>query len=100
MIRHIVMFKFENAENKQDMSAFCLNVKSELLALQTKIPEILTMEVGLNIAAAGNAFDLVLVSDFESVTALNAYRIHPEHLMVVELINRYKTAAHVVDYEL
>jgi hypothetical protein len=41
---------------------------------------------------------VVLVSDFESQAALDAYATHPEHLRVKAEIGDMRTARHQVDY--
>ncbi len=95
MIVHIVMFKFKD-ENKES------NIKEvvkRLNALVELIPELKSMEVGVNFTDSERAFDLSLYSTFETKEALGAYAIHPEHLKVVELIKSVTLESKVVDYE-
>ncbi len=96
MIVHIVMFKFKD-ENKES------NIKEvvkRLNALVELIPELKSMEVGVNFTDSERAFDLSLYSTFETKEALGAYAIHPEHLKVVELIKSVTLESKVVDYEI
>ena len=72
--------------------------EDKLLALLGRIPELKQMEVGLNVNTKPSAYDLVLIADFENDTDFNTYRIHPEHLMVVEFMRTVVSETAVVDY--
>ena len=96
MIVHIVMFKFKD-ENKDEN---LLVVKNKLEELVSKIPMLNSIEVGINFADEGRAFDISLYSTFNTKDDLKAYAIHPEHLKVVELIKSVATESKVVDYEI
>ncbi len=100
MIRHIVMFKIEGFENEADKLVSCTKIKVALEALPSKIPEIRFFQVGLNVNPLPNAFDIVLVSDFESLDTLNIYKKHPAHVEVVNFINTFDKKSQVVDFEL
>ena len=45
------------------------------------------------------SFDAVLVSEFDSMEALNAYSTNPLHVEVSDFCKSIRTAAHSVDYE-
>jgi hypothetical protein len=95
MIKHIVSFKFkDSSKDKIDL------VKEALEGLPKYISEIKCLEVGVNISKAESAYDLVLVSEFDDLEALETYRIHPKHQEVLNLINKYKSASMVVDYNM
>jgi hypothetical protein len=98
MIKHVVMFKFrdDKPENKKNQ---LLEVKRALDLLPEYIPEIRTFEVGINSIESARAYDLVIVSDFDTIEALDVYRDHPSHLDVIEIIAKYKESAISVDYE-
>ncbi|MBI9033121.1 MAG: Dabb family protein [Bacteroidales bacterium] len=99
MIRHIVMFKLKetSASNKQSLAD---EIKSRLTTLLEYIPELMSMEVGKNICNRSMAFDLVLISDFKSLNALDKYRNHPMHIEVLEYLKKLVIESTVVDYEL
>ena len=100
MIRHIVMFKlkeFERAGKKEEIIG---QLKERLEALSLKIPEIRFINTGLNINNSPNGFDLVLESEFDDMESLETYRVHPEHLTVVEFFKPYKLHSASVDYEI
>lgn len=92
MIRHIVMWKFRpgtEAEQTQFLT--------ELGGLQGVIPELLRSEVAVNVGQ-GN-YDAVLVSEFESLQALDAYKNDPRHKAVSALCKSIREDRVAVDYE-
>lgn len=95
MIRHIVMWKFREGE-EENMLIFC----DRLMALRGKIPEIRSMEVGINMNSSDRSFDAVLVSEFDSLEALKAYSTNPLHVEVSKFCKSIRTASHSVDYEI
>jgi len=94
MIVHIVMFKFKD-ENRE---ANILKTEELLNELESKIDELVSMEVGINFDTADRAFDLSLYSKFQTKEDLNSYAIHSEHLKVVEFIKSVVSESKVVDY--
>ncbi|PLY15451.1 MAG: stress responsive protein [Sulfurimonas sp.] len=82
MIIHIVMFKFKEENKKSNIK----EVAEKLNSLSKLIPELKSIEVGVNFTDSDRAFDLSLYSTFETKEDLASYAIHPEHLKVVELI--------------
>jgi len=94
MIVHIVMFKFKN-ENKE---ANIQETKELLNALVDLIPNLKSMEVGVNFTVTDRAFDLSLYSTFDTKEDLDIYALHPEHLKVVEFIKSVTLESKVVDY--
>lgn len=95
MIKHIVMWKFKEGE-KENMMIF----RDRLLSLRGKIPEIRSMEVGINMNPSDRSFDAVLVSEFDSLEALRAYSTNPLHVEVSAFCKSIRTASHSVDYEI
>ena len=78
MIRHIVMWKFrEGTEAQQE------EFLTRLAALDGVIPEIKYCEVGR--AVGSDNYDAVLVSEFESLETLEAYKVDPRHKVVSAL---------------
>lgn len=92
MIRHIVMWKFRpgtEAEQKQFLDG--------LRGLQGVIPQLLRSEVAINVGE-GN-YDAVLVSEFQDLDALDAYKNDPRHKAVSALCKSIRTDRVAVDYE-
>lgn len=99
MIKHIVLFKLKEFEN-EDLKAVVRNkITHALLALKEKIEVLKYIEVGQNYELMSPSYDMCLITHFETLKDLEAYRIHPEHLKVVELIKPNATGRAVIDYE-
>ncbi len=98
MIRHIVMWRLEEEAGGQPKEANARSMKSWLEGLPAQIPQIRSLEVGLNISSSERAWDVVLVSSFETEADLAAYSSHPQHQAVVALIRAVTAEVRVVDY--
>jgi len=99
MIKHIVFFKLvESADGKTNVE-LAERIKSELENLKNFIPEILKIEVGINIPNVPKTdYDIVLYSEFNSFDALDIYQEHPLHKQVAAFIGKVKTSRAAVDY--
>ena len=95
MVKHIVMWKLKDNENKQ---ANMEKMKEMLCGLVGKVPGLIFAEVGFNYNPDG--FDIVLYSELESKEALNVYQDHPEHLIVKAFVRSVITERVVTDYEI
>ena len=97
MLRHIVLMKLKNfSENEKKENLHKLQM--ELIKLKDKIEEVRMLETGLNISTRPTAYDLSLICDFDNEDSLNAYRIHPEHIKVLELIKELVDKTAVNDF--
>lgn len=94
MIRHIVMWKFKEGE-EENMMRF----RERLLALGKELPEVHSMEVGINIRPSERSYDAVLVSEFASMEDLASYQQNPRHLEISAFCKSIRTASAAVDYE-
>lgn len=93
MIKHIVFFKLEdNSEANKEA------VKTRIMGMKGKIALLKHIEVGVNFSPEERAFDLALVTDFETKEELQAYAIHPLHVEVVTFLKSINTVTKVVDY--
>ncbi|WP_340110788.1 Dabb family protein [Maribellus mangrovi] len=98
MINHVVLFKlkkYQNSEKEQILA----ELKRMLLVLKNKIPELQHIEVGENYELDAKSFDLALITHFDSVEALDVYRVHPEHQKVVAYVGEVTEARAAVDFE-
>ena len=100
MIKHIVMWRLKDFAYGADKGENAKKLKSLLESLKSKISEIKRIEVGININPSYGAFDVVLYSEFDSLSDLEAYQKHPEHLEVVSFVNEVRSERRVVDYEI
>lgn len=97
MLRHIVMFRLKN---QTDKAKNLEKLKKELDELENKIPEVISLETGINMNPKSSAYDLVLITDFENEDVLDRYRSHTEHQKVLEFIAEINEETAVVDYYL
>lgn len=92
MIKHIVMWKFQPGKDAE-VQAFL----DGLRGLYGVIPQIREQEIGVN-QAEGN-YDAVLISLFETMEDLSAYKMDPRHVEVSALCKAIRTDRVAVDYE-
>lgn len=99
MVKHIVMWDLKNEFDGKNKSELRKELKNKLESLESKIDEIISLEVGINQSGSDAACDVVLYSEFDSMDALKAYQDHPEHVKIAEFVSNIRTSRHVVDYE-
>lgn len=95
MLRHIVMMTFSE---RGKLESTAVTVKQLLLELENSIKPLLKMEVGLNFSTRDTAYDLVLIADFNNEKDLDHYRVHPEHIKVLDYLTTVVDKTTVVDY--
>lgn len=95
MLRHIVMIKLNKEKNNIEVVN---KLKNILLDLNQSIDSLLNIEVGINVSTKPSAFDLVLTADFDDEIGLDKYRVHPEHVKVLDYLNIVMEKVTVVDY--
>lgn len=96
MIRHVVMFKLRE---DLDREATEREIKARLDTLPAKIDVIRQWEVGLNVVPSPRAYDVVLISAFDDLNALQTYQHHPDHVEQVEYLKSVSASIVAVDYE-
>jgi hypothetical protein len=100
MVKHIVFFQLaDSAEGKTKLQLAQI-IKRDLENLIHHIPEIIKIEVGINIPNAPKTdYDIALYSEFENMAAVDTYQENAEHLKVASFIGKVRTARAAVDYE-
>ncbi len=97
MIEHVVMWRFaESAEGKTREENMEI-VRDRLLALPPVISEIKYMQVGRDKSHTPMSYDMMLVSRFDTLDTLHAYKVHPAHVAVAEYVAKVTTARVVLD---
>lgn len=94
MIRHIAIFQFDETKATE---AEVMTIKADLEALVNFIPELIKIEVGININP-NEKQNLVLTADVNSLTDLDVYSKHPKHLEVGAKIRAIIAGRTCVDY--
>jgi hypothetical protein len=82
MLRHIVLWNLNDDCEKKEAAS---KIKTILEALKNSIDEAVEIKVHINELSSSNT-DIMLDSLFENEAALNAYKIHPEHIKAGEFI--------------
>ncbi len=98
MIKHIVMWKFQDEADGRTKGENMQIFKDGLEALVSIIPEINSLEVGINEVESDASYDIILVSTFASMDDLKTYATHPEHVKVGEFCAKVRISRVVVDY--
>ncbi|HEX8847477.1 MAG TPA: Dabb family protein [Pyrinomonadaceae bacterium] len=81
MLTHIVVWKYR-ADAEQDVREEHIK---RLRRLASIIPEIESFSVGTDVLHLPRSYDTGLVATFRDRAALDAYTVHPEHILVVNL---------------
>jgi len=92
MIKHVVIFK---TKEKAPLELF----KEKIEELKNKIPEIINIEVGIDINFDSSSSDFCVITEVENLKNLEIYANHPEHLSVIEFIKPYITERKVIDFK-
>jgi len=99
MIKHIVLFKLKSFESEEAKNNKLTEIRNGLLALNTKVDALKTIEVGINCNPYED-FDIALTTTFDNMEQLEAYAKHPEHLAVGKIIREVLEERSCVDYEM
>src|SRR6218665_1963099 len=97
MIKHVVMWK-ASGDTPEARRAPREKGKQQFKGLRSLIPDLLALEVGLDVSGGDYACDVVLYTEFESPQALAAYAEHPEHLRGRRELEGLRVARYQVDY--
>ena len=80
MLTHIVIWKYR-ADVEEEL-------RQEHVSLLRKLPSLIdgieSFEVGFDVLRLPRSYDAGLVSVFRDRAALDAYTVHPEHILVAE----------------
>ena len=100
MIKHVVLFKLVPFAEGNSKHENALYLKEKLENLESLIPELLKMEVVINMANVSDQnYDLMLTAQVEDLAGLDAYIHHPEHVKVGAFISKVRTDRAAIDYE-
>ncbi|MDR8390095.1 Dabb family protein [Aliifodinibius sp. S!AR15-10] len=101
MIRHVVMWKLKDEAAGATKQKNAEKMKLILEGLKTNIDEIKNVEVGININSDENdmAYDVVLISDFETELDFTMYTRNAHHKKAVDFIESVIKERRFVDYK-
>ncbi|MGO4302307.1 MULTISPECIES: Dabb family protein [unclassified Cupriavidus] len=98
IVKHIVMWNLRGDSEGAKRDAIA-RLKGAFEGLRGRIPGLRHLEIGVDSSRVDYACDVVLYSEFESHSALEAYATHPEHLRVKRELGDLRIARHQVDYD-
>ena len=99
MIRHIVAWKL-TAQSPDDKAAAIAAIAEALEPLVGVIPGLNSLTVRANTAYFDSNWDGALVSEHDSVEALEAYQVHPAHVAAAAVPRSLAAERVSVDVEL
>ena len=98
MLAHIVIWKYradvEQAVRDEHVA--------RLRRLASIIPEVLSLNVGFDVLGLPRSYNTGLVATFRDHAALEAYTVHPEHILVADMgrhISEHVASVDFVDEE-
>ena len=100
MIRHVIMWKFVDEYEGMNKDEIMSAIEDKFAHLKAVIPEIKSMSVERDILRSERSFDMIYMTEFESLEALEVYRVHPEHVKVAKFIGAVRDLQAVTDSEI
>jgi len=96
MIKHVVLLKFSEEATTERRA----NLAAAFAGLATQIPEILSLEWGLNVSPEGldKGFTHCFLVTFKDEAARDVYLPHPAHLAFVGELKPWLADVVVIDY--
>ena len=94
MLTHIVVWKYR-ADVEQAVREEHVALLRRLAAV---IPEIESFSVGFDVLQLPRSYDTGLVATFRDRAALEAYTVHPEHILVADMGRRISESVVSVDF--
>lgn len=99
MYKHVVLWKLKEEADGMNKAELAVEVKRRVDGLRAVIPEILDLEVAINIGDYGASFfDVSLICMYDDEEAFKRYCVHPTHDQVVAYIQSVTVAEEIVDY--
>ncbi len=99
MIRHVVMWKLKANAEGAGRTANAARMKALLDSCADLVPGMRCWEVALAQPELEANCDVLLISEFDSQAALDAYQNHPQHMAMKPFIAAVREARHCLDYE-
>ena len=97
MIRHTIMWRFCDELDGMNKEEIMNVIEKKFAHLKDVIPEIRSMSVERDVLRSVRSFDMIYLTEFESLEALESYQVHPEHIKVAEFIAKVRVAQAVTD---
>lgn len=100
MVRHIVLWNFNDNVKDADKENIKEGMKKNLENLKGKVPGLISIKFISN-TLVGSSHEFALVTEFENEASKKGYSTHPAHVNVADVFVRPFTADRkCLDYEL
>ena len=94
MITHVVMFKMADRSEASISRAV-----EKIRGLAGKVPSLRSLEVGQDVIRSARSYDLALIARFDDLAGLQAYQVHPDHVVVLDYMRAVTEGSTAVDFE-
>ncbi len=96
MIKHIVCFKLKDNSPEE-----CQKAKEVLLSMDGNVPQIRSIEVGVDFLHSERSYDLILQVVLDDAKALEDYQNDPYHCSVVKThMHAVRESSVAIDYDI
>lgn len=97
MVKHIVLWNFEETMSDEEKKEAAEKMKSLLEPIKELVPGAVKIQVIANEQTSSNR-DVALVCDFETVEALATYQTHPAHVEAGKYVRSVTCNRACMDY--
>ena len=67
--------------------------------LAGEVPSLRSLEVGQDVIRSARSYDLALIARFDDLAGLQAYQVHPDHVVVLDYMRAVTEGSTAVDFE-
>ena len=99
MIRHIVTWRIDTGD-RDEKAARVATIAAALAPMVDLVDGLDWLDVHADVHETDGNWDVVLVSQFQSRAALEAYQVHPQHVAAGGVIRSVVSERASIDYEL
>jgi hypothetical protein len=95
MLTHMVIWKYKAEASEEERREHV----ARLRALAEVVPEVQSLAVGFDVLRLPRSYDTGLVATFRDRAGLEAYTVHPDHVVVADFGRRISEHVASVDFE-
>ena len=99
MFTHIVLWKLKDSANGKSKAENARLIKERFEELANMLDGLRRLEVGIDVLQTEQSADVVLLTEFESREAYEAYAVHPAHKAISGFVSELRVDRRVIDYE-
>ena len=100
MVKHIILWTLNPELTEEQKREVKIGIKEGLEGLKGKVPGLVDVIVNIDGRLDSSNCDVMLDSTLESVEALKAYAVHPDHVAVANgKVRPYTVQRTCLDYE-